>query len=79
MIRKNNLQHLDNVIATGRADGMVLMDNSLRELLDNGMIRTEEAVVRAVNKNLFARGHSFPGIMPDFPDAHNPGAPLGEN
>jgi twitching motility protein PilT len=79
MIRKNSLQHLNNVIATGRADGMVLMDNSLQELVDNGTITTEEAMIRAVNKSLFGYDPSFPEIIPNFPDDPHPGGPLGEN
>ncbi len=49
LIRSNKIAQINNSIATSKAFGMVLMDNSLRNLASSGIIRLEEACERAVN------------------------------
>ena len=61
MIKSNRTRQLNNVILTGKSDGMMLLDNSLKDLLAQGVISAEEAVCRAVNPLLFAQG--VPGGM----------------
>jgi twitching motility protein PilT len=50
---------LPGIIQTGRTLGMRLMDDSLRELFETGVISAEEAVYRAEQKNLMMQitGH----------------------
>jgi twitching motility protein PilT len=55
MIKINRTRQLNNVISTGKLDGMVLLDNSLKDLLAQGLITGEEAFRRAVNPMLFAQ------------------------
>lgn len=40
-------------MATGKSHGMLLLDNSLRELVDKGLISGNEAYMRAINPNNF--------------------------
>jgi len=47
---------LPGVMQTGKKLGMKLMDDSLQELLDKGIISGEEAYRRAENKKAFATG-----------------------
>ena len=43
LIRSGKMRHLNNVMATGKEDGMVLMDNSLYALAEQGLISVAEA------------------------------------
>ncbi len=54
MIRLKNIQNINNLIATGKNDGMVLIDASLSELVNQGIIDKEEARQRAINPKLFS-------------------------
>lgn len=47
-IRKGTISQVENVIITGRSFGMVLMNNSLKELVDSGAISEEEASSRTL-------------------------------
>ncbi|MCD4780676.1 MAG: PilT/PilU family type 4a pilus ATPase [Candidatus Omnitrophica bacterium] len=53
LIRVQRLQQIYNVIATGKKDGMVLLDHSLQALIDQGLIDGRDAHDRAVNPKLF--------------------------
>jgi len=44
LIREQKTHQLNNVILTGRKEGMQLMDQHLRELVENGIISAEEAL-----------------------------------
>jgi len=55
IIREGNTSGLTNAMQLGKGLGMLLMDESLKELLDKGVIVGEEAYFRAANKNLFAQ------------------------
>ncbi|MFH0753544.1 MAG: PilT/PilU family type 4a pilus ATPase [Candidatus Omnitrophota bacterium] len=55
LIKGNRMRQLNNVIATGKSGGMVLLDNALQELVRQGVISGQEAFLRAVNPNLFAQ------------------------
>jgi twitching motility protein PilT len=54
MIKSGRTRQLNNVIATGKNEGMMLMDNSLQDLVRQKLITGEEAYRRAVNPNQFA-------------------------
>jgi len=56
LIREAKTFMLPGVMQTGKKLGMKLMDDSLQELLDQGMITGEEAYRRAENKKAFATG-----------------------
>ena len=52
LIREAKTYMLPGVMQTGKKQGMKLMDDSLMELYDNGLISQEEAYVRAEQKAL---------------------------
>lgn len=54
-IRKNDLISIDSSMATGRAEGMVQLDDSLRALVEADLIDGKEAYLRANNPNNFAQ------------------------
>jgi twitching motility protein PilT len=54
LIREAKTFMLPGVMQTGKKLGMKLMDDSLQELLDEGVITPEEAYRRAENKKAFA-------------------------
>lgn len=49
MIRTGNINQLNNAMTTSLADGMVLFDTSLENLVKNGTIDVKEALSRAIN------------------------------
>jgi twitching motility protein PilT len=49
LIRTSKISQINNAITTSRAIGMVLMDNSLIDLANKGLISTKEACDRATN------------------------------
>ena len=55
LIRDGKTFMLPGVIQTGRKAGMRLMDDSLMELYENGLITAEEAYARCEQKALFKR------------------------
>jgi twitching motility protein PilT len=55
LIRDGKTFMLPGVIQTGRKQGMKLMDDSLLELVENGIISPEEAYARCEQKALFRR------------------------
>jgi twitching motility protein PilT len=55
IIREANTAALTNAMQLGRSLGMQLMDESLKELLEKGLIAGEEAHARASDRNLFAQ------------------------
>ena len=55
LIRDAKTFMLPGVIQTGRKQGMKLMDDSILELLDQGLITPDEAYNRAENKKFFAQ------------------------
>ena len=52
-IRSGNIAAIRNIIEGARAEGMVSMDNSLRELVESGKISAREAYMKATDKTLF--------------------------
>lgn len=54
LIREAKTFMLPGIMQTGRKAGMRLMDDSLMELLDAGLITAEEAYQRSDNKKIFA-------------------------
>jgi twitching motility protein PilT len=53
LIRENKFQQINNAIAVGKAAGMVLLDNSLQQLVTDQKINGFEAYKRAINPKLF--------------------------
>jgi twitching motility protein PilT len=49
VIRENNIHQLDNYIKSGGKDGMLLMDDSLIELYQKGLISKENLLRHAIN------------------------------
>lgn len=47
LIRENQLHHMENILQTGRKDGMVLMDNCLHDLYAKCLITYDTAISRA--------------------------------
>ncbi|HYG74576.1 MAG TPA: ATPase, T2SS/T4P/T4SS family [Planctomycetota bacterium] len=55
IIREAKTQNLVNVMQTGRQQGLIMMDDSLRALADAGVVSGEEAYARCKNKALFKK------------------------
>ena len=53
LIREAKVAQMYSAIQTGRKDGMQTLDQSLKELVDKGLITTQEASAKAFNKDLF--------------------------
>jgi twitching motility protein PilT len=53
IIREGATQKLSDVIKTGKADGMQLMDDAIANLLNNKLITAHEAYMKAIDKQRF--------------------------
>lgn len=62
LIRKGNTHLIGSAMLTGKAGGMVLLDDSLQSLVAQGTISGEEAYHRAINAKLFQK---FAPALPD--------------
>jgi twitching motility protein PilT len=60
MIKSGRTQQLNNVIATGKQEGMVLLDNSMLALVNQSVISGQEALRRAISRKLFAKYEEAP-------------------
>ncbi len=52
-IREGKTAMINNMIATGKARGMIAMDQSLTELVKTGLVEPDEALDRAIDKESF--------------------------
>src|SRR5213592_3937428 len=55
IIREGSTQKLQDVIVSGRAEGMQFMDDAIWELLDKGIVSPHEAFMKAIDKHRFKR------------------------
>ncbi|MFO1511729.1 MAG: PilT/PilU family type 4a pilus ATPase [Verrucomicrobiota bacterium] len=55
LVRENQIHHLENILQTGRKDGMVLMDNCLYDLYCKCLISYDTAVSRARHPDRITR------------------------
>lgn len=55
LIRENQVHHLENILQTGRKEGMVLMDNCLHDLYAKCLITYDTAISRARHPDRIAR------------------------
>ena len=53
IIREGATQKLQDVIVSGRAQGMQFMDDAILALLQNGTVNAHEAFMKAIDKNRF--------------------------
>ena len=53
LIRKDSMHQVESAMVSGRSLGMVLLDNSLKELVEKGIIDGQEAFYRASNPKNF--------------------------
>jgi len=53
IIREGATQKLQDVIISGKAQGMQFMDDAVWELLEKGIISPHEAFMKAIDKNRF--------------------------
>jgi len=53
IIREKKVHQIPAIIQMGRQDGMISLDQSLKELLIEGKISREEAIKRAIDKKVF--------------------------
>src|SRR3989442_968157 len=60
IIREGATQKLQDVIISGKAQGMQFMDDAIWELLEKGIVSPHEAFMKAINKNRFK-----PFLSPD--------------
>lgn len=56
LIREKRTYQLISVLQTGRNQGMIMMDDSIQQLLDRGLITEEEAIFRAQDPTRFLKG-----------------------
>ena len=54
-IREGKTALINNMIATGKTRGMISMDQSLTELVQNGVVDPDEALDRAIDKESFKK------------------------
>ena len=54
-IREGKTALINNMIATGKSRGMISMDQSLTELVSNGLVDPDEALDRAIDKESFKK------------------------
>ena len=55
LIRENQIHHLENILQTGRKEGMVLMDNCLHDLYCKCLISYDTAISRARHPDRITR------------------------
>ena len=74
IIREGATQKLQDVIVSGRSQGMQFMDDAIFALLENGLVSPHEAFMKAIDKSRFKRylppeeaalGHSAGGAPDD--------------
>jgi twitching motility protein PilT len=53
IIREGATQKLQDVIVSGRAQGMQFMDDAIFALLEKGLVAPHEAFMKAIDKNRF--------------------------
>lgn len=58
LIRENQVHHLENILQTGRKEGMVLMDNCLHDLYCKCLISYDTAISRAKHPDRISRQNS---------------------
>jgi twitching motility protein PilT len=61
-IREGKTALINNMIATGKARGMISMDQSLTELLREGLVEPDEALDRAIDKESFKKTLAALGV-----------------
>ena len=54
LIREAKVAQMYSAIQTGQGSGMQTLDQGMQEMLRKGLIAKQDAVARAVNKDLFA-------------------------
>ena len=77
-IREGKTSLIQNQIQTGKSRGMVSMDQSLAELVRNGLVESEEALERAFDRETFKSflaGLPAPGEPPRPADLLRPNPP----
>ncbi len=55
MIRENKIHQIDSVIASGKEEGMIMMDNSIVDMVKTGEISRETALMYASNRELMLK------------------------
>ena len=53
IIREGSTQKLQDVIVSGRAEGMQFMDDAIWALLEKGIVSPHEAFMKAIDKSRF--------------------------
>jgi hypothetical protein len=56
LIREAKTFQIPSMIETGAKEGMISLDQCLRDLLRRGLISPEDAFIRAVDRDAFAAG-----------------------
>ena len=55
IIREGATQKLQDVIVSGKAQGMQFMDDAIWSLLEQGIVTPHEAFMKAIDKNRFEK------------------------
>jgi twitching motility protein PilT len=73
IIREGHTEKITSYIQSGRAQGMITMDSTLRRYLDHGLITGEEAYMFSLDKSLFEKFFSheqkFEGLHEEADEA----------
>jgi twitching motility protein PilT len=75
LIREDKVPQIQSMLQTGAQHGMVTLEQSLRELVSQGIITKEEALIKSGNPNLFEQGAPPPGKV--VPMGANPSRRTG--
>ena len=54
-IRDGKIHQIDNSILSGKVQGMITMDSSIEELVEEGVVSEENALIFALNPNVLRR------------------------
>ena len=54
-IRDGKIHQIDNSILSGKVQGMITMDSSIEELVEEGVVSEENALIFASNPNVLRR------------------------
>jgi twitching motility protein PilT len=55
IIREGAAEKLTDVLISGKAEGMQFMDDAIQSLLDSGVVTAQEAYMKAIDKQRFAK------------------------
>ncbi len=74
IIREGSAEKLTDVLISGKSEGMQFMDDAIQGLLDDGVVNAQEAYMKGIDKQRFAKFLPTEGKF--APIANNGGQPV---